>query len=151
MEVSTGAPNTSFPSPLCPILSAPASLSNDNRKQREKKEASKKAKAEVPAITLEFVIRENPGISIPDAFQKLEVLRAQEEQNKAGGSTAAAAAALAAGAPTTATAAAGGEAAVPMAAAGFGAAAAAAAAAGAGAEVSERRLLLDSKLERVVC
>lgn len=78
-----------------------------SRKQREK-EASKKAKAEVPAITLEMVMRENPGITIADAFQKLEQLRAQEEQKKAGGGGAAApASSVAAPAPAVAAAAGG--------------------------------------------
>lgn len=99
----------------------PAASVPSNRKQREKKEASKKAKAEVPAITLEMVMRENPGISIPDAFQKLEALRAQEEQKKAGVT-----AAEAAGAPAPAGGAgagAGGAAAWTLAGGGVGGAA----------------------------
>lgn len=33
----------------------------------------------MPTITLERVMRENPGITLNDAFQKLNFLRAQEE------------------------------------------------------------------------
>lgn len=83
--------------------------------------------ADVPSITLEMVMRENPGISIPDAFQKLTVLRAQEEA-KANGSEVPAPAAPA---PTPAPAAA----AAPGSAVGM-AAMNAAAAAGAAASVS---------------
>lgn len=35
-------------------------------------------------ITLERVLRENPGISIPDAFQKLNMLRAHAEAKASG-------------------------------------------------------------------
>lgn len=86
---------------------------------RKKEKAAKKAPSDVPTITLEMVMRENPGISLPDAFQKLTFLRAQEDAKAKGGD--AAAAAVAAGG-VTGVAVAGGVSGV--AAAGGGAAAA---------------------------
>lgn len=65
---------------------------------RKKEKASKeKAASDVPRITLEMVMRENPGISLPDAFQKLTFLRAQDEAKAKGGDAAAAATVAAAG------------------------------------------------------
>lgn len=76
------------------------------RKLREKRK-KQALKNEKPAITLEMVMRENPGISIPDAFQKLAFLRAQEEAKATGAplpadpSLAASTAAMSASTPAT--------------------------------------------------
>lgn len=51
---------------------------------REKNKIKEKKASDVPSVTLEAVMRENPGISIPDAFQKLNALRAQEDAQSKG-------------------------------------------------------------------
>lgn len=93
------------------------------RSRKKEKAIKEKAASDVPSITLEMVMRENPGISIPDAFQKLTFLRAQEEAKAKGGDAAAAGASGVAGVATSGAMAG---------AAGAGTTAAAAAAAAAG-------------------
>lgn len=74
------------PSELCEKWMNDSTRKQHDKKKKEEEEPAAVASKEsdVPAVTLERVLRENPGISIPDAFQKLNMLRAQADAKASG-------------------------------------------------------------------